>query len=104
MAPAPAAPLLPYAPLPLLPGASDSGFIQEVEFREVYAQLFKEAGEEEVVAAFQRLDTQHNGRVDYVSWTQRVRLKHTPYIAQRIHDSGGEAHTTACCLLHAICM
>ncbi|GLC39131.1 hypothetical protein PLESTB_001509300 [Pleodorina starrii] len=93
-----------------------SGFIDRGEFRRQWRRLVgggADGGAPTVVAAagpdgtlasqaeetFRWLDTQGTGKVDYVSWCQRLDLRHMPLLAARIvQGHGGDVAVAAACL------
>lgn len=64
------------------------GTLEPDEFRRVYKRLFKETNEARIDRVFDYLDLDHDGRVDYVAFTQRVTVKDGAIIAARCREQG----------------
>lgn len=65
-----------------------SGFVEQDEFERLWDLLMPHAPDVEKKQAYEQLDVGHDGRVDYINWTQRVNLRDAPILAERIRQQG----------------
>lgn len=68
--------------------ASNDGVIDREEFERIYNELFVDDGEERREKMFQHLDTDRDGKVDYVGWSKQVSVHDTRAIASRCRSRG----------------
>jgi proline dehydrogenase len=64
------------------------GFIHADEFSRVYARLFTDSDEARMKEVFDYLDTDHDGRVDYIAFTSKVTVYDGATIAGRCREQG----------------
>ena len=64
------------------------GFLEPEEFSRVYARLFVDSSPERMKEVFEYLDTDRDGRVDYVSFTKQVTVYDGTAIAARCRTQG----------------
>lgn len=66
----------------------NNGYLDPEEFRRVYTRLFSDATEERMAEVFDYLDTDHDGRVDYIAFTKGVTVRDGAAIARRCKEQG----------------
>jgi len=64
------------------------GFLEPEEFSRVYARLFVDSDEATMKQIFDNLDTDHDGKVDYVAFTKRVTIYDGAEIGARCREQG----------------
>jgi len=65
-----------------------SGTVTHEEFHRIYSEHFQDASEARTDKLFQYLDSSHDGVIDYMEWTNRVRLEDMKDIAARCREKG----------------
>lgn len=73
------------------------GYVSKKEFFEVYNEIFVDDGAE----LFDRIHVQHDGRIDYVSFVDRIRLADIPAITQNCRVNGPLKEVRRVIFLHA---
>lgn len=63
-----------------------TGFVTAEQFAALWDQLHPHAPAELRARAFARLDACGSGQVDYIQWTEGIRLADAPRIAERIRQ------------------
>jgi proline dehydrogenase len=74
-----------------------NGYVSKEEFFEVYKDLFVGDGSE----LFDRIDVQHDDRIDYVSFVDRIKLADIPAITKNCRNSGPLKAVCIYCMMHA---
>jgi proline dehydrogenase len=68
--------------------ANGDGWLEAAEFRAEYSRLFKDDGADRMDQVFAHLDTNRDGRVDYLSFAERVSVYDGAAIAARCRQEG----------------
>lgn len=63
-----------------------NGYVSKKEFFEVYNELFVD--DQDAAELFDRIDVQHDDRIDYVSFVDRIKLADIPAITKKCRTSG----------------
>ena len=63
-----------------------NGYVNKEEFFEVYNELFVD--DADAAELFDRIDVQHDDRIDYVSFVDRIKLADIPAITKKCRTSG----------------